>query len=218
LKCEKCEYKAEDRGIMRKHLETHTGRNILPCGICEFESRKKSTLDKHINLKHGKKSVTDNNSYTCRKCERDFIGIFSFNHHNCCPQSYKYPCEYEHCEFIGTVIPDIVSHASKHHRQTVHLCPQCDFETDEKIIFSEHLNTQHKEISLLSTVSSQQTLLCESFEVFKKDISDIMNTLVQENNYLKSEILLLKEGKAQSKNTGDDEAREVSGKSKKKQT
>ena len=47
LVCQMCDYTAEDRDIMRKHMETHTGRSILPCRICEFEARKKATLDEY---------------------------------------------------------------------------------------------------------------------------------------------------------------------------
>ena len=49
LKCERCDYRAEDRDIMRKHMETHSGQYILPCGICEFETTKKATLDELLN-------------------------------------------------------------------------------------------------------------------------------------------------------------------------
>ena len=64
INCKKCEFSAEDRAIMKTHMETHTGSIIFTCNICEFESTRKSMLEEHMETKHSnnKKSPTRNKS------------------------------------------------------------------------------------------------------------------------------------------------------------
>ena len=42
VKCDKCEYVAEDINILKKHKMRHTGRILFTCRICEFEATKES--------------------------------------------------------------------------------------------------------------------------------------------------------------------------------
>ena len=136
LACDKCEYQAEDRDLMRRHMETHTGRNILPCGICEFESTKKATLNEHVKSKHNPKKSFDNKVYDCRKCKKQYIRMFIFNNHKCCPQL---TCDYDDCEFVGKDVSNMVSHINKHHRRSVYHCQHCDYEAEERTKLNEHL-------------------------------------------------------------------------------
>ena len=58
----------------------------------------------------------------------------------------------------------------------------------------EHIKTNHKELAMLNSLFSQQTLFCEAFQVFKQDIGEILSNLVQGQTSMNSELLLLKEG------------------------
>ena len=85
LRCEKCDYLAGDRDIMRKHMETHSGSSILPCRICEFETTRKSTLDNHFKSKHcqNKTIVSVDEYHHCKKCNKKFLGKFALTNHKC---------------------------------------------------------------------------------------------------------------------------------------
>ena len=37
-KCEKCEYSALDKEVMKEHVANHTGSILFICGVCEFEA------------------------------------------------------------------------------------------------------------------------------------------------------------------------------------
>ena len=199
LTCGRCDYRAEDRQIMRKHMETHTGRNILPCGICEFETRKKATLDKHMNSKHSqipKSTGPDGTELNCGKCEKKFVGSVALRYHKCSQLSTKYPCDYNDCKFEAKDIPEIVRHINKEHRRIVHPCQHCEYETGDKVNLIEHIKANHQQLSMLNSLFSQQNHLCESFTVFKQDIGELLQNLIQGQNTMRSELLLLKENKA----------------------
>ena len=85
LVCQKCDYRAEDRSLMRKHMETHTGTSLLPCRICEFETTKKATLDEHIEIKHNQKSGgSKDRDHHCEKCGKTYNGKVALTYHKCC--------------------------------------------------------------------------------------------------------------------------------------
>merc|ERR1711954_493924 len=56
LKCNKCEYTAEDHDILQNYMKTHTGRIIFTCVVCEFEATREILLENHMEMKHGEKS------------------------------------------------------------------------------------------------------------------------------------------------------------------
>ena len=122
-------------------------------------------------------------------------------HHKCNPQAFKYPCDYSGCEFIGTDVPDIVSHINKDHRKSIHSCQHCSYEDEDKNNLMEHVKKNHKEVAMLNSLFSQQHLFCESFHVFKQDIGNILNTLIQGQNSLQTQLLLLNENKKATEDT-----------------
>ena len=184
---------------MRKHIETHTGRSILPCGICEFETTKKATLNEHIDAKHKteKSDDTDSRMFLCDKCEKKYYGDVAFKNHKC---SSLIQCDFNQCKFAGKDVPDIVSHINKEHRKTVHACVHCEYESQDKSKLMVHIKTNHQKISMLNSLFSQQTLLCETLQLFKNDVGNILNTLLLGQNTLRDELALLME-KPQSDNS-----------------
>ena len=119
LKSRKCVYQAEDRDIMRKHMERHTGNHNYNCGQFEFEATKQYLLKDHMAKKH-RRHLVDNtlDSYICERCEKTFLDKLSLDYHSFSPQSYKYLCKYNQCDFIGTSVEDIIEHIIVVHRKT----------------------------------------------------------------------------------------------------
>ena len=193
LKCELCDYQSEEKDILGKHMTTHTGPNILPCGVCEFETRKKATLDNHMDRKHKANSKVDTRVFNCGKCEKVFVGQLRFTYHICNPKSYRYPCDYNNCEFNGTDVSDIAKHIYDKHRRTVHSCQHCDDEFEDKSTLMEHIQAKHKEIAMLNSLFAQQSLLCESLNTLRQDLGNTIKTLIDGQNTMKTELLLIKE-------------------------
>ena len=69
--CEKCEYSADDKSILNKHMMGHTGRIICTCNPCEFEATRESIVENHQERKH-KKVVDAHLPQKCKDCERFF--------------------------------------------------------------------------------------------------------------------------------------------------
>ena len=83
----------------------------------------------------------------------------------------------------------------------IHACQHCEYEAEDKIILIEHIKTNHQQLSMLNSLFSQQNLFCESFHVFKQDIGELLNTLIQGQSIMKSELLLLKEKSGSNEDT-----------------
>ena len=53
----KCEYKAVEKEIMKKHMANHTGSILLICGVCEFQATSEAILENHLERKHTRKEL-----------------------------------------------------------------------------------------------------------------------------------------------------------------
>jgi hypothetical protein len=87
VKCERCDYSAEDKDIMKAHMKRHTGRIIFQCGKCEFEATRQSLLENHIEARHS--YVPPQLKQKCERCEKVFPDIFQIKYHTCIPVKYK---------------------------------------------------------------------------------------------------------------------------------
>ena len=57
----------------------------------------------------------------------------------------------------------------------------------------EHVKTKHEEISMLNSLFAQQSFLGESFHTFRQDIGNILQTLIDGQNSMKTELLFIRE-------------------------
>ena len=80
INCEKCDYTAEDKDLMKKHMTKHTGGRIFTCNYCVFEATKQSILEDHMETKHAKKEPwwqeDEPQTYQCDACETTFNHLF----------------------------------------------------------------------------------------------------------------------------------------------
>ena len=61
--CDQCEYKANCKGFLEKHIESIHGNNKYFCKQCEYKVKQKENLERHI------KSIHDNVTYPCNQCK-----------------------------------------------------------------------------------------------------------------------------------------------------
>ena len=138
VKCDRCEYIAEDLDIMKKHKMKHTGRIIFSCNICEFETTRESMLVTHKESKHT--NPEEKLNIECKTCEKSFPYLFHYNEHSCKP-IFKYPCE--KCKFKAIELAEIVEHVvNVHTGQTFH-CSSCDFQAEDKEGLDMHVKCVH---------------------------------------------------------------------------
>lgn len=126
IQCDKCEYKAEDNDILKKHKIKHTGRILFSCGICEFESSKQSMLVDHTESKAPSKEGL---RYRCDRCEKEFSHAFLLKSHSCIPV-FKYPCE--KCSFVAISVAERLEHLDIHFKEEAQ-CTFCQFKTNMMI-------------------------------------------------------------------------------------
>ena len=64
-----------------------------------------------------------------------------------------------------------------------------------------HVITEHEDSAIITIIGNQQLMLCEAMGVFKQDMGAAINAIVKGQNYIKSELLLMKEELSQTKHS-----------------
>ena len=198
LNCEKCNFSAEDLVVMKTHMAKHTGSIIFTCEICEFESTRKILLENHMKTKHSRNLNIQEASHKCNQCGKQYKHLFQLQYHICAPMK-KYNCK--ECNFESNNESDLLSHIKASHTHIPALCSYCNFVAKNENALKLHVITEHEDSAIITIIGNQQLMLCEAMGIFKQDIETTLNAIVQGQNYLKSELLLLKEEFLQTKNT-----------------
>ena len=183
LNCDKCDYSALDKGIMKKHKTQHTGIFLFQCGKCEFEATKQAMLDNHHELKHPTPQETSAVRHRCEKCEIDFDDAFIFKSHICIITS-KYQCE--QCSFTAITLAELLSHMQSEHTGILnkHLsqigtpkvtttessrikCDQCAFIAEDIPAMITHIRKGHGKVAcnyceqIAETSEEHKNHMCE---------------------------------------------------------
>ena len=169
LNCERCQFTAEDKQIMKKHMTKHTGGIIYTCYVCEFESTRQAMLDDHKETKQ-----TNNNpwwyehqptQHHCEYCEKTFKNLFVKRYHNC-TQETKYKCP--KCEFMAVTLDEHLTHIEEKHQKTENnqslKCDLCEFIASSKESINCHKHTMHKKVQVDIKVKDQVEISCDKCE------------------------------------------------------
>ena len=97
----------------------------------------------------------------------------------------------QHCEFLAESIPDIVAHIVKKHTKKSFQCDFCEYKCSSKEELDHHLTNDHDGLSFLETFAQQQRVLLENFELFKGELTQTLNVIINEQNFYKQELLKL---------------------------
>ena len=218
FKCKKCEYSASDKEIMSKHMANHTGRIIFTCVVCEFEATRQAILEKHVKMRHKKKNVLPKlPPLMCKKCEKSYPDIFLFSYHTCSPET-KFACQ--SCTFRAITLPELLAHVESHvrpvypcsycglkatnqrellahiedkHSKQTSTCSYCDFKTEDETTLKTHLVTKHEDSAMITVVANQQTILNEAMFALSNEMGEVLSSIAQGQNEMRSEIMLLRE-------------------------
>ena len=147
--CEKCEYRAEDKGIMESHMKYHTGKTVHTCFICEFEATRQSILEDHMD-------------HQCEHCEQTFKHLFVKRYHSC-KQVSKYACST--CSFMSVSLDEHLTHIEKTHinpyNKDIWKCDRCDFVTSAVDNLTSHKQASHKTMKVDVKLKEQIVLACD---------------------------------------------------------
>ena len=73
--CEKCPYRAKNKGSLKKHQLTHSKEKPFRCPICEKGLKSKMALIHHVNSHKG------NKPHACRYCDARFTSQSGMTRH-----------------------------------------------------------------------------------------------------------------------------------------
>ena len=163
--CNKCEYIAADKSLLKQHKMKHTGTSIYTCGTCEFETTRQAMLNDHIEAKHMKKNFwwleKEKSEYNCDKCEKKFQNLFVMRYH-LCVQKTKYACSF--CEVIVETFEELVPHLETEHTKKSIRCELCPFEATNMEDIGSHVQVKHKTTQVKISKEEQVVLMCDQCE------------------------------------------------------
>ena len=85
------------------------------------------------------------------------------------------------------------SHISEKHNQTMLSCSFCDFKAVDEGSLGDHVLSKDGDSAIITIVGNQQIVLNDAMTALQQNTELIWQSILQGQNYLKSEILLLRE-------------------------
>ncbi len=75
LACDQCDYKCTRPGDLKKHTRTHTGETPFACDQCSYKGSQRGNLERH------KQTHTREKSFICEHCGLSFIFSYKLRRH-----------------------------------------------------------------------------------------------------------------------------------------
>ena len=88
---------------------------------------------------------------------------------------------------------ELQKHIEITHTKTLEKCSYCDFRTDDKGELKTHVITKHEDSAIITIIGNQQIMLNDAFGIYRQDMEVLLNRVIQGQNFLKSELMLIKE-------------------------
>ena len=144
--CDKCEFVANSRGNLLRHMRTvHEKIKPFECDHCEFATGTKQTLVNHVRIKHDKAPK----SFMCQHCSHSTSSKGNLDIHIALSHSTVKPFKCRECNFETA----LQSHL-KRHVQTVHekikpfQCPydKCLYASNGNLQLQDHIRAIHEHV------------------------------------------------------------------------
>ena len=177
-------------------VEAHT--NGGNCPECDFLAIDEDRLDSHVKALH---------SFPCEKCTLYFKSTSLLEDHmkthgqnevetsqmdgrTCCDQ----------CDFSSVNLPEFITHLQDKHKQKPELvhCRHCEFKAINKQSLYDHIEMDHIEFAMLASVTASQSEMRSDFEVFKGELTNVLNKIVDDQNILKQELFIIRQKECES--------------------
>ena len=163
-------------------LKTPQEKIHFVCTTCKFSCESESALEKHTSELH------DHETFKCNLCQRNISKESDLTNHTCIA-SKDIKCE--QCDYRANNVSDIVTHIlSTHCNKTEIECAHCEFKAIDKEGMKNHIETEHWELSFMAHIVSQLTNVTENFESFKKELTNILNVIIEDHNVIKQELFI----------------------------
>ena len=192
---------------LEKHMSKHENVKEIKCTSCDSKFETKLEVDIHIETEHRSKKEK------CQKCEYSFktaeelethmksqhvsVSNQGLNTSNTQTPIVNQSTKCDQCDYIGNSISDFISHLLQTHKRHPELieCKHCDFRALTLQNYNDHLEIEHVEISILGDLIRSQKVLTKNFEVFKLELTTVLNTIIEAHNGIKQELFIDRQNK-----------------------
>ena len=149
--CEKCDYKAEAKYLVKIHSLVHTHEKPFACDFpnCTFRTKIKKRLARHKKLKHTNKGCNELEIYACENCTyRTKLKWNLANHIKTHSANKPFACEVRGCNYRARLAWNLTMHTRRHHDPSqafLFLCkfPSCTYKTTAKHLLEKHQKTHN---------------------------------------------------------------------------
>ena len=137
VKCDQCDHKTTSKAVLKSHLQSMHGFEMLQCDLCDFKSISQFSIRKH------KKRIHDGEKYDCSHC--DYTTNESVTHlryHVKRMHSSIKDLQYDECEYKASVNQNLIRHKRRNHDPVKIKCTSCKFIGTEAAL-GDHMRNIH---------------------------------------------------------------------------
>ena len=192
--CGSCDETFNTEESLQCHFEkTHTIKSDYRCSICNLVTESQEELYNHKVSEH---------KHKCGNCTQTFESSELLTEHQ---QNYHMnftigsQTNCDQCDYKGDTVNEFITHLLLTHKNEMLFdCPYCKFKTNNKEEHKEHIEVNHVEFAMFGHIAMNQDTLTNSFEHFKKELTDILNVIIDKHNSVKQELFILRQSEHES--------------------
>ena len=186
-KCLACNFCSESQDELGIHI---VSLHAFPCDKCQSTIFQTPELLASHNVSHHQSQPC-----RCEKCGETFYNRDTMNEHMRQHYEIGQDTNCGQCDYKGKSVNDFITHLLKTHKKNPEMieCEHCEYRSISVQNYNEHLQTDHEEFTILGNLVSNQNGLNNNFETFKTELTDILNTIIQDSNVVKQELFILRQ-------------------------
>ena len=197
--CDDCSKGFQDMKDFDKHVvEYHNKFPCFECKICKNEFQFQSQLEEHIKTQHSDFDRQVNN--VPEECALQSEPKEHLQKHMNTQHGTEKRLNCNQCENNFGDIKSLISHIINNHSENSEIihCPHCDYKAMDTETIDSHIENMHVELALLGHVTTNQAILSQNYEVFKKDLTVALNAIIEGHNEMKQELFILRQKYSES--------------------
>ena len=111
-----------------------------------------------------------------------------------------------HCEkfpYVSKSLEDVINHMKEDHKEKKEKCEFCVFQAESRDEMTDHIYDKHEDMGVLNALAQQQRYVAESFDLFKKELTTVLNGIIDGHNAIKQELFIIRKNQVSEKKIVD---------------
>ena len=152
------------------------------CEVCKLKCQTSSDLETHKKAEHGGKSE-------CNQLSKDDFMEHLQEH------SEKRNIKCNQCDSQFRDTQSFITHLLNVHSNDIEYiqCPHCDYKSLDMISLDFHIENDHVELALLGQINENQTTLSKNFDIFKTQLTPLLNKFIDGHNKMKQDLFIMRQ-------------------------